>query len=595
MKENLRTAQLILQRVWKNRPSVIVFMCLEIVFSVIAPLGGIILPSAIIDTIAGDFTQRQIVGRMILLFSIIGLVEACRNYLATRNQNQYIEPRTALFWKEMFASIVFCDYQTYMMPETKKLLEKGTESISSNVDGVEGFFKDFTGLLTSALGLILYGCIITTVRWWILLVLLLLSLASYGIYLHARRNYDILRDEIAENAVHIRYFGHLSYDTAAGKDIRLYQIHPLLKTLFENANTKARRLKAKRERNILRYEIATEIISCLRDIVCYGYLIYLMTQNAMSIAEFVLYLGVVSGFSSWFVTITQKLAKTNTDLAVSADYFRTIDVLKPHETKEILEADSLDIVFDHVSFCYPDSDHPVLKDFCLHIAPNEKIGLVGVNGAGKTTLVLLLCGLYRPTAGRILVNGKDLTSLEKGSYHKYLGVIFQDAAAPSFTIGEIISSTKEGAYDEKEINKALMRTGLWEKVNWLPKGIHTYLNKDIDAEGVQLSGGEMQKLFLARALFHDPKMLILDEPTAAMDAISEKELYMQYDSMLKNHNAVFISHRLASTRFCDRIVLLSDGRILEQGTHEELMAKKGQYYEMFSVQSQYYQEEGAAV
>ena len=140
-----------------------------------------------------------------------------------------------------------------------------------------------------------------------------------------------------------------------------------------------------------------------------------------------------------------------------------------------------------------------------------------------------------------------------------------------------------------------MRTGLWEKVNWLPKGIHTYLNKDIDAEGVQLSGGEMQKLFLARALFHDPKMLILDEPTAAMDEISEKELYMQYDSMLKNHNAVFISHRLASTRLCDRIVLLSDGRILEQGTHEELMAKKGQYYEMFSVQSQYYQEEGAAV
>lgn len=222
----------------------------------------------------------------------------------------------------------------------------------------------------------------------------------------------------------------------------------------------------------------------------------------------------------------------------------------------------------------------------------DKMALVGINGAGKTTIVKLICGFYKPTTGNVYINGIDINDLDLEDYYSYLAVVFQDTFTFSFSIAENVTCEIEGKYDEDKCIEAIKKAGLWDKVHSLPKKEKTFLNKDIEDDGMQLSGGQLQKLMLARALYKECKLLLLDEPTAALDAIAENEMYQKYEEVICGKTALFISHRLASTRFCDKILFLENGKITEEGTHDELMSLNKEYAKMFDVQSQYYREGG---
>lgn len=285
------------------------------------------------------------------------------------------------------------------------------------------------------------------------------------------------------------------------------------------------------------------------------------------------------------------------------------------------------IDFEHVTFSYPvppgdEKAEPVLKDFNLPIRGGEKVALVGANGAGKTTVVKLLCGFYQPDEGRILINGRDLRDFSGQERYALFSTVFQDIYIPPFTVAENVSMKPEADTDMERVIWCLQQAGLYDKICKFPEGIHSYMLKAVH-DGIMLSGGEQQKLLMARALYKDAPVLVLDEPTAALDPIAESETYESFHRLTSRQpsagyvrtaggtsgrnnspgdqesgagqqspsgkkTAIYISHRLASTRFCDRIVLLEDGRVKEEGSHQELMEKNGAYARMYEIQSRYY-------
>ncbi len=246
---------------------------------------------------------------------------------------------------------------------------------------------------------------------------------------------------------------------------------------------------------------------------------------------------------------------------------------------------------EKVCFRYEGSKEDTIHDLDLTIRAGERLALVGCNGAGKTTLIKMLCGLYAPTSGHIYLDGQDMQTLSRKEIFWEFAVVFQDCATFSFSLGENVSCVEKGREEDEKLQKSLADAGLLERAGKLPGGIWTSVNKDLDEEGVSLSGGEMQKLMLARALYKNAPIVILDEPTAALDPIAESEMYEKYDEMIQGKTAIFISHRLSSTRFCNRILYLEDGRIFQEGSHEELMAEGGAYAALFALQAKYYKQD----
>ena len=256
---------------------------------------------------------------------------------------------------------------------------------------------------------------------------------------------------------------------------------------------------------------------------------------------------------------------------------------------QIPKQDGYRIELQHVDFAY--GEEKIFEDLNLIIEEGQKLAIVGANGAGKTTLIKLISGLYRPQKGRILINGVDISQVNPKEVFSVTSLVFQDVEIFANSIGENITSLVPEKIDKNRLNKVITDAGLLETIQELERGYETNLTTYIDESGISLSGGQQQKLMLAKALYKDAPILILDEPTAALDPIAEAHLYEQYGNLTKNKTSIFISHRLSSTQFCNRVVFMEKGKIVQDGSHQQLMALEGPYRRMFSAQAHYYQKE----
>lgn len=316
----------------------------------------------------------------------------------------------------------------------------------------------------------------------------------------------------------------------------------------------------------------------------------------MSASQFLLYFGAISGFTQWVTGILEqflKLHRQSLELSTVREFLEWPEPFLFEEGEKIEgEPDGrYEVRLEHVSFRYPDAKCDTIHDLDLTVTAGERLAIVGCNGAGKTTLVKLLCGFLDPTQGRVLLNGEDIRKYDRRDYYALFSAVFQDFSVLEGSVAENVAQ-HANEIDENKVRECLAQAGLTEKIASLPHGIQTKIGREVYEDGVELSGGQIQRLMLARALYKDGPILVLDEPTAALDPIAENDIYMKYSSMTCKRTSVFISHRFASTRFCDRIILLADGKIKEEGTHESLLARGGEYARLFEIQSRYYAQEG---
>jgi len=311
----------------------------------------------------------------------------------------------------------------------------------------------------------------------------------------------------------------------------------------------------------------------------------------MNAADFILYFGMIAGLTVWFDGIADNLYQFDKINVAFNEMREHIDFENKSNTKPgiAIPEETFSIEFKDVSYKFIDAEDEFIRNLNLTIRKGEKLAIVGLNGAGKTTLIKLLCGLYRPAGGTILINGHHIDEYNIEDLYSLFSTVFQDITILPLTIKQNIACSLEGA-DSERLSEALRLSGFGDVADKMTAGIDTYLIKGIHENAVDLSGGEIQKLALARALYKNGKFLILDEPTAALDPIAESDIYRKYNEISGDKTSVFISHRLASTQFCDRIIFLEDGKITEEGTHDELLMKKGKYFELFEIQSRYYKE-----
>lgn len=564
--------------------------------SILVPILTAIIPSIIVASIT---LNSKIELFIIVILLVLCFYLAANSILVYLNEtltmdNTFVRAKGSIY--DLAKKSLKMDYANLEPYECRQRLNRAEMGVSNNNDGMEGMMKASPAIVINLIGILLYSILLLRVSWVIFVLMITMTIINFLLTIVSSKYHNKIAHEMTDSLAKHNHIVKSVGNEAYAKDARVYHMKPFFIKLTDALLKKISFFYMKQTTIDKLPQFSDTILTIVRDFFAYFILISNIYHETLTIVDFTFYLSIITGLSVWLNGLSMNVSKLYFQ-NIEVNYFREFleypDIFKHQGGEKVDDLLNVpfDIVFDHVSFTYPDSDKKIFSDLSFTIKSKEKIALVGINGAGKTTLVKLLCGLYKPSSGAIFIHGKNIQDFNIEEYYRLISVVFQEDTALEYTIAENVSMRFLEDTDFSLLQDCLIKAGLFEKVNQLPQKEKTFIGKTFQADGIRLSGGETQKLILARALYKNAPLLILDEPTAALDPLAEAELYQKYHYLTQEKTSIFISHRLSSTKFCDRIFFLENGQIKEEGSHEELMKKQGAYKKMFDVQAQYYKEE----
>lgn len=586
----------IIRKMAEYQPSVLFLMTLGLVGrSVFSYFWGI-FGKYVIDIIQageGAAGEGALVRLILIAGGIAALLTLCTAVSGSKVWYRFIYVRMNMI-NERIAKVLDLRYELLEKPDVLDVAERASQATNDNSSGVEGMMHLITQLGESGLTVIVTFAAVTVLDPRLIIALIVLTVVQFIYFRHIIRvDKEQVWDRLSGSWRSRHYMERITQDFDYAKDIRLFSLKDFLTEKYNKVNAFFIERNDYHHKLWLRYNFVTAAAGTAIKALVYAVLFTAVLRKDMSVGNFTMFLAFSLAFAGALMNFLQRFGDYKKASLETDDFRSFIDLETADDERDCVplpDAEAYEIEFKDVSYRYPKSEKDALSHLNLKIRPGEKIAVVGLNGAGKTTMIKLLLRLYDPVEGCITLNGTDIRKFRRAEYYRLFAPVFQNVEIFAFLMSENIAMRRAGALDADKAVRAAREAGLEERIASLAKGIDTPLTKIVEDDGVDLSGGEKQKLALARALYKGAKIVVLDEPTSALDAIAEQALYERFDGMIGSKSAVYISHRLASTRFCDRIAMFEEGRLAECGSHDELMALNGKYAAMFNVQAQYYRD-----
>lgn len=564
--------------------AIVVF--LSAIISVIIPMVDAFITRTVANSIIESAEIIFFIRELAVLFCV---------YIVLKFINVWAEERTwffqnkvsMLYGVDLMDAVMDKELADFESTRGRSLFERA-KSFAFDGDQADGAWSAirFSKLLTSFVGFLTYTIIFSKVSFVLIAIVILTSFIAYFLQYKLTEFGNVTADEMSLEEMRLYYLYRIAGESRAQREVRILNAFGMVYSYlakFSNAYYSILRKYTKKANTSTELQA---VLGFVRDFFTY----YILAKNAalgkISTGDFIFYLTLVVGFSEWMNNFTGHIMSLKRISIGCGKYREFVDEKKDEDKKPDVDVIN-DIELKNLSFQY-DEDSKILKDINLSMKRGESVAIVGENGAGKTTLIKVLAGLYKPTAGEIYVNGKDFNNFSSESIYKRTSILFQDY----FMLpGTLLENMDNKGLDEKRATEFVEKLGLKDRIDGLTDGLQSEV---IDVENNKIegfSGGELQRILLIKSLMKESDILILDEPTAALDPISEEKLYNEYKDFSRDKISIFISHRITSTRFCDRIIYLENGEIAEYGTYEELMKLDGKYKKMFDLQAKYYKED----
>ena len=588
----LKSFKFLYKEGYKYKKSYIPKVILHILLAVVVSMPLLFIPSIAVKYLNDTKNYPMFALWVGIIFIIYLLLSALNVTLDIKTMWDHTFIRIKRLFPLVYSKNTKVDYSYFETKEEKEKKTLAETSLYSNWQGAELFLKQVPAVAICVLGLLVYAFTSAIVSWWMVLIFLGSAIANIILSIFASRLFEKYNTLSSKEWGKVQYLYRASKDSDKAKDIRNYRLSKMFNDFMNKKVTIFRHYSKVQRYLIIMPNLSNSVFGFVRDIVAYSFMINQVINGNLEVANFALLIGVLNVISTYMSDMGMKV----TDILVASkqvnhliDYIESPSKFNHEEGYPIKDLSlPLTLEFKDVCFTYPGVEKPTINHLTFKVDGGKKLALVGENGAGKTTIIKLISGFYKPDSGEILINGHKIDEFNIDEYRTLLSVINQEVRLMGFPVKNVVSSSLE--VDNDKLVKVLKEASVFEKIDNLPNKENTYITENLSKDGVEFSGGETQKLMLARALYKDGALLLLDEPTSALDPIAEGELYEKYAHLTKDKTSLFISHRLSSTRFCDNIIYLENGHVIEEGTHEELMKLNGEYKKIFDIQAHYYKE-----